>query len=215
MAAVSFSAFDASRIANVVKRVERYAGTTANGEPVPWNDAGNETLYGAVAADWTSGNTISLTPCDCEGTATGESDVTVNCQSCNLALATIAGNDSTAVSCKIAAGTLLTYALDAGGHATLVGQLPTQFVWDYRYDAQYHVFQVKVAFLFGTAVSTVSSWHDVRACTQVTAITAWQVDGTSGEIQKKTQAFYAPEVGSESAWTKIDDTTESDTTPCS
>lgn len=180
---------------------------------------GSQGYYGTAAADYTSGSTISLTPCDCNGVATGESAVTVSIPTAwgtvDLSAGTVGGSAVTGLSCKIASGTLLQYAYAANGTPYLLGLPPTQVLWDYRYDTTTHKFQVKLAYLFGTNVSTVSAWLDARACTQVTAITAWQVDGTSGEIQKKTQAFYAPEVGSESAWTKIDDTTESDPTPCS
>jgi hypothetical protein len=216
MEAVSFSPFDANRIAQSVKWVERHCPSIGTDEET--TDDFSEVYFGTAAADYTSGSTISLTPKDCNGVATGESAVTVSIPTAwgtvGLSAGTVGGSAVTGLSCKIASGTLLQYAY-AGATPYLLGLPPTQVLWDYRYDTTSHKFQVKLAYLLGTTVSTVSGWLDVRACTQVTAITAWQVDGTSGEIQKKTQAFYAPEVGSESGWTKIDDTTESDTTPCS
>jgi hypothetical protein len=52
------------------------------------------------------------------------------------------------------------------------------------------------------------------ALTEVTVLTAWQVDGTSGEIQKKTRVLKVPYAAAESGWTKIDDTTPSDPVEC-
>jgi hypothetical protein len=173
--------------------------------------------YGTAAADYSSGTTISLTPCDANGVAISSSAVTVTIPTSwgtvDL-LSAVVGGATTAVTCKIASGTLLQYASAADGTAYLLGLPPMQVLWDYQYDTSSHKFQVKLAYIFGTNVSTVSAWLDVRACTQVTAITAWQVDLTSGEVQKKTQAFYAPEVGSESAWMKIEDTEESKAIEC-
>jgi hypothetical protein len=214
MEAVSFSPFDASRIANSVKWVERHCPGIATDEERA--DDFSEIYFGTAASDYSSGSTISLTSCDANGVADGVGAVTVAIPTAwgtvNLLSATV-GGATTTVTCKIASGTLLQYAY-AGATPYLLGLPPMQVLWDYRYDTSSHTFQVKLAYLFGTNVSTVSGWMDVRACTQVTAITAWQVDGTSGEIQKKTQAFYAPEVGSESGWTKIDDTTPSDPVEC-
>jgi hypothetical protein len=164
MEAVSFSPFDASRIANAVKRVERYAGTTATGEPVPWNDGGNEVLFGTAAADWTSGNTISLTPCDSEGTATGEAALDVACpwgDGNTVALAIVGGTADVAVGCTISQNTILQYAYAADGTPTLIGVPPTELEY-IRYDsATSHNLQLRVRFLFGTGRSTFSDWIDL------------------------------------------------------
>jgi hypothetical protein len=48
----------------------------------------------------------------------------------------------------------------------------------------------------------------------VEVITAWQVDLTSGEVQKKTRAIVVLDAGTESAWTKIEDTEESKAIEC-
>jgi hypothetical protein len=197
-------------------------GTTFRQTYRPGGSSQASILYGTAAADYSSGSTISLTPCDANGVATGESAVTCSIPTSwgtvNLHSVTVAGSGTlyfeglpATAGCKLAAGTVIAYAYAASGTPYLLGDLE-QVIQDVRYNN--HFWQVKVYWIVGTAVSTVSDWLDVRACTQVTAITAWRVDSSSGEIQKKTQAFYAPEVGSESAWTKIDDTTESKPSSC-
>jgi hypothetical protein len=218
--AVNFTEAAARQIQDVVRfHLGRVQRSGIGGGRVDLHDAAEESaiLYGTAADDYSSGATISLTSCDANGVADGVGAVTVTIPTSwgtvNLLSATV-GGATTAVTCKIASGTLLQYAYAADGTAYLLGLPPMQVLWDYQYDTSSHKFQVKLAYIFGTNVSTVSAWLDVRACTQITAITAWQVDDTSGEVQKKTQAFYAPEVGSESAWTKIDDTEESKAIEC-
>ena len=171
MTAVTFSPFDAGRIADAVKWVERRAPSLAGDESIPWNDGGNEVLYGTAAADWTNGATISLTPCDCNGVATGEAAVTVTIPTAwgtvDLTKATIAGVDNVAVTCKLAAGTLLQYANDAAGNPVLVGSQPTQLQRDTRIFVDYPpVLQIRVIFAVGTTFSTVSAWMDVHTGTQ-------------------------------------------------
>jgi hypothetical protein len=121
-------------------------------------------LFGAVAADWTSGNTISLTPCDCEGTATGEAALDVACpwgDGNTVALAIVGGTADVAVGCTISQNTLLQYAYAADGTATLIGVPPTEIEY-IRYDsATSHNLQLRVRFLFGTGRSTFSDWIDL------------------------------------------------------
>jgi hypothetical protein len=83
-----------------------------------------------------------------------------------------------------------------------------------RYDATSHKLQAKFYWRVGIAVSSVSDWADVRAYSAATVVTDWREDTASGELQKKTQTIYSPEVGAESGWTKIDDTIPSLVTPC-
>ena len=174
-------------------------------------------LFGLVQTDFTSGTDISVKSCDGNGVVpTGAAAFNVKVYagggSANLGSVTVAGA-SASVSCKLATGKIIAYSY-SDGTAYLVGDV-AQIVYDVRYDATSHKLQAKFYWRVGIAVSSVSDWADVRTYSAVTAITAWQVDSTSGEIQKKTQAFYSPEVGAESAWTKIDDTQESDYVPCS
>jgi hypothetical protein len=201
MEAVSFSPFDASRIANAVKRVERYAGTTATGEPVPWNDGGNEVLFGTAAADYSSGSTISLTSCDANGVADGVGAVTVTIPTSwgtvNLLSATV-GGATTTVTCKIASGTLLQYAY-AGATPYLLGLPPTQIMVDEKMTAT--GLQIKVAWIIGTAASTVSAWMPVYALGIVVS---------SGAVRLQ----FTPTGGSATDMSTIT-TEESDVTPCS
>ena len=163
MEAVSFSPYDASRIANSVKWVERHGVSTSTGEPVPWNDGGNEVLFGTAAADYSSGTTISLTSCDANGVADGVGAVTVTIPTSwgtvNLLSATVGGVDAVTVTCKIASGTLLQYAFAANGTAYLLG-LPPTVVEFLRYDNSTYKLQQRVRWLFGTGVSTLSDWID-------------------------------------------------------
>ena len=58
-------------------------------------------------------------------------------------------------------------------------------------------------------------WADEVPITQTaTILTDWRVDGTTGEVQKKTRTIVVLDAGTESDWTKIDDTEESQATPC-
>jgi hypothetical protein len=176
--------------------------------------SGSAGFLAAVQTDFQTGTQIPVKVCDANGNTTGSAFnvyVYAGGGSADLTAVTVANASATAT-CKLAAGKIIACAY-SGADAYLLGDV-AQIVYDVRYDTSSHKFQAQVYWRVGIAVSTVSGWLDVRACTQVTAITAWQVDGTSGEIQKKTQAFYAPEVGSESAWTKIDDTTESKPSSC-
>jgi hypothetical protein len=216
VSAVGFTPQDAARIAAVVKHVERIVPPTGTGEAIPRDENfGADVFFGLVQADFTSGTDISVKHCDGNGVTEGDAlnvKVYAGGGSANLGSVIVAGA-SAAVSCKLAAGKIIAYSYSAGT-AYLVGDV-AQIVFDVRYDATSHKLQAKFYWRVGIAVSSVSDWADVRAYSAVTAITAWQVDSTSGEIQKKTQAFYSPEVGAESAWTKIDDTQESDYVPCS
>ena len=174
-------------------------------------------LFGLVQTDFTTGTDISVKSCDGNvvvptGAVAFNVKVYAGGGSADLGSVTVAGA-SAAVSCKLATGKIIAY-IYSDGTAYLVGDV-AQIVFDVRYDATSHKLQAKFYWRVGIAVSSVSDWADVRTYSAVTAITAWQVDSTSGEIQKKTQAFYSPEVGAESAWTKIDDTQESDYVPCS
>lgn len=121
-------------------------------------------LYGTAAADYSSGATISLTPCDCNGVATGAANVTVTIPTSwgtvNLLSATVGGTDAVTVTCKIASGTLLEYAYAANGTPYLLGVPPTvvEFI---RYDTSTTAFQLRVRWLIGTNVTTLSAWTDL------------------------------------------------------
>jgi hypothetical protein len=121
-------------------------------------------FFGTAAADYSSGSTISLTPCDANGVATGESAVTVTIPTSwgtvNLLSATVGGVDAVTVTCKIASGTLLQYAY-AGATPYLLGLPPTQIMVDEKMTAT--GLQIKVAWIIGTAASTVSAWMPVYA----------------------------------------------------
>jgi hypothetical protein len=119
-------------------------------------------FFGTAAADYSSGSTISLTPCDANGVATGESAVTVTIPTSwgtvNLLSATVGGT-ATTVTCKIASGTLLQYAY-AGATPYLLG-LPPTVVEFLRADTATYKLQLRVRWLFGTGVSTLSDWSDL------------------------------------------------------
>jgi hypothetical protein len=122
-------------------------------------------LYGTAAADYSSGETISLTPCDSNSVDTGENDLDVTIPddwgTVNLLSATVGGVDAVTVTCKIASGTLLQYAYAANGTPYLLG-LPPTVVEFLRYDsATSHNLQLRVQWLFGTNVSTLSDWIDL------------------------------------------------------
>ena len=55
---------------------------------------------------------------------------------------------------------------------------------------------------------------EVPNLTALSPLTAWQVDATSGEIQTKSRPILVPATGNETDWTKLDDTTESQTIEC-
>jgi hypothetical protein len=162
MEAVSFSPFDANRIAQSVKWVERHCPSIGTDEET--TDDFSEVYFGTAAADYSSGSTISLTPCDANGVATGASAETVTIPTSwgtvNLLSATV-GGATTTVTCKIASGTLLQYSFAANGTAYLLG-LPPTVVEFLRYDsATSHNLQLRVQWLFGTNVSTLSDWIDL------------------------------------------------------
>jgi hypothetical protein len=71
------------------------------------------------------------------------------------------GGATTTVTCKIASGTLLQYAFAANGTAYLLGLPPTQIMVDEKMTAT--GLQIKVAWIIGTAASTVSAWMPVYA----------------------------------------------------
>jgi hypothetical protein len=120
-------------------------------------------LYGKAAEDWTDTSPIELTPCDCNGVATGETAVAVSIPTAwgtvNLLSATVGGVDAVTVTCKIASGTLLQYAYAANGTPYLLG-LPPTVVEFLRYDSATYKLQQRVRWLFGTNVSTLSDWID-------------------------------------------------------
>jgi hypothetical protein len=173
-------------------------------------------LYGTTSGDYTSGATISLTPCDANGVATGEAAVTVTIPTSwgtvNLASATIGGT-ATAVTCKIASGELLQYAF-AGATPYLLGVKPTQIVSDPRYDASSHKYQVKVAWIFGTNSSTVSEWMDLLALSNQAIGHEVRYDTSTTAFQYRVVSAYLPEAPTQGAWTDLADIEESDTTPC-
>jgi hypothetical protein len=160
MEAVSFSPFDASRIANSVKWVERHCPGIATDEERA--DDFSEIYFGTAASDYSSGSTISLTPCDCNGVATGEAAVTCSIPTSwgtvDLLSATVGGVDDVTVTCKIASGTLLQYAYAENGTAYLLGLPPQLVIADER---DRDGIQIQVAWLFGTNVSTYSDWLPV------------------------------------------------------
>ena len=55
---------------------------------------------------------------------------------------------------------------------------------------------------------------EVPVTKTVEVITAWQVDLTSGEVQKKTRSIVVLDAGTESDWTRIEDTEESKAIEC-
>jgi hypothetical protein len=127
------------------------------------NSQAQAILYGTAAADYTTGDTLTMTPTDENGEATGAANITVGRNmswgTVNLASASIGGT-ATTVTCKIASGTLLAYTY-VGAIPYLIGLPPKQFVVDERMTATGA--EIKVAFLFGIAVSTVSAWMPVYA----------------------------------------------------
>jgi hypothetical protein len=69
---------------------------------------------------------------------------------------------------------------------------------------------------FYNSAGTLLLWDagEVPNLTALSPLTAWQVDATSGEIQTKSRPILVPATGNETAWTKLDDTTESKTIEC-
>jgi hypothetical protein len=119
--------------------------------------------YGTAAADYSSGTTISLTPCDANSIDMGEDDLDVSIPddwgTVDLLSATVGGVDDVTVTCNIASGTLLQYAYAADGTPYLLG-LPPTVVEFLRYDNSTYKLQQRVRWLFGTNVSTLSDWID-------------------------------------------------------
>jgi hypothetical protein len=179
---MDIAAFDkasAVRIARATRYVERWPAELGgpggtNGRQL---QAGTPILFATAAADYTSGATISLTPCDSNGVATGESAVTVTIPTAwgtvNLLSATVGGTDAVTVTSKIASGTLLEYAYAANDTPYLVGTPPT-VVEFMRYDPDSTKFQLRVRWLFGSNVSTLSDWVDLAESeeSEVTECTA-------------------------------------------
>ena len=121
--------------------------------------------FGVTQADFTSDDTISVKPSDAKGNvATGAVALDVyimpNQSSVNITQAEINGETVTGLSCKIPAGTLLQYAIGADGEPYLVG-LPPTVVEFMRYDPSSTKFQLRVRWLFGSNVSTLSDWIDL------------------------------------------------------
>jgi hypothetical protein len=125
--------------------------------------AEDDVFYGTAAGDYSSGITISLTPCDANSIDTGEDDLDVSIPddwgTVDLLSATVGGVDDVTVTCNIASGTLLQYAYAADGEPYLLG-LPPTVVEFLRYDNATYKLQQRVRWLFGTNVSTLSDWID-------------------------------------------------------
>jgi hypothetical protein len=162
--AVNFTEAAARQIQDVVRHhLGRVQRSSIGSGRVDLHDDGIEAiLYGTAAADYSSGTTISLTPCDANSIDTGEDDLDVSIPddwgTVNLLSATVGGVDDVTVTCKIASGTLLQYAF-AGATPYLLG-LPPTVVEFLRYDNSTYKLQQRVRWLFGTNVSTLSDWID-------------------------------------------------------
>ena len=121
--------------------------------------AEDDVFYGTAAGDYSSGSTISLTPCDANSIDTGEDDLDVSIPddwgTVDLLSATVGGVDDVTVTCNIASGTLLQYAYAADGTPYLLGLPPTQALKDWWVDADTLKVVYAVFWLFGTAASTV------------------------------------------------------------
>jgi len=158
---VNFTEAAARQIQDVVRHhLGRVQRSGIGGGRVDLHDAADESaiLYGTAAADYSSGSTISLTSCDANGVADGVGAVTVTIPTSwgtvDLLSATV-GGATTAVTCKIASGTLLQYAYAADGTPYLLGLPPTQALKDWWVDADTLKVVYAVFWLFGTAASTV------------------------------------------------------------
>jgi hypothetical protein len=71
---------------------------------------------------------------------------------------------------------------------------------DVRYDTENHKLQ--------KSTDGGSNWTDILTAVSITTLTDWQYNATSEDIEEKTRSAYVLEAGSESSWTKIDDTDE-------
>jgi hypothetical protein len=159
--------------------------------------------YGSIVTDFSSGDSVTVKPCTIDGIVdTAAESFTVylmpDQSSVDLTSVTIAGASATASACELPEDSVIAYQYGSDGNY-IVGE-PVYFISDLRYDTTSHKIQAKVQWLVGTVASVESEWLDVREATEVTGvITAWQVDSTSGEVQKKTRTIYALEAGTESA----------------
>ena len=205
--AVNFTEGAARQIQDVVRhhrgRVQRSSIGSGRYDLSGGGTEESAILYGTAAADYSSGATISLTSCDANGVADGVGAVTVTIPTSwgtvNLLSATVGGVDAVTVTCKIASGTLLQYASTANGTAYLLGLPPTQIMVDEKMTAT--GLQIKVAWIVGTNVSTVSAWMPVYALGIVVS---------SGAVRLQ----FTPTGGSATDMSTIT-TEESDVTPCS
>ena len=174
--------------------------------------------YGSIVTDFASGASVLVKPCTIDGvTDTAAESITVylmpDQSSVDLTSVTVAGASATASACKLPENSVIAYQYGSDGNY-IVGE-PVYFISDLRYDTTSHKLQARVQWLVGTVASVESGWLDVREATEVAGvITAWQVDSTSGEVQKKTRTIYALEAGTESDWTKIEDTVPSKEISC-
>jgi hypothetical protein len=134
---------------------------------------------GQSGSDYSSGSTISLTPCDANSIDTGEDDLDVSIPddwgTVDLLSATV-GGATTAVTCKIASGTLLQYAAAADGTAYLLGLPPKQVLKDWWINNTTLKVIYAVYWLFGTNASTVS---EVEVST---ALKSKTIDCTTGQV---------------------------------
>jgi hypothetical protein len=151
------------QFADVVAEQSAYLGSgQAGAAKILWKQSGTGTVWAVVAlagagggkalllgkpaATWTSGSTITLTPCDSAGVATGDPNVTVQA---GWTLPTGA---------NIPTSTIIPYELAADGKFYVIGT-PTWVVTDVTYDATNHVFNKTYALIF--AASSTSSTNYV------------------------------------------------------
>jgi hypothetical protein len=112
---------------------------------------------GKPTAAWTTGATITLTPCDAAGVANGLANVTVQ------AGWTLPANTN------IPTTAIIPYQMAADGKFYVLGQ-PRVVMTSFQYDTGTHTLQQKVRFDFGAFSTTESSaWVDITTAKDCTA----------------------------------------------
>ena len=119
--------------------------------------------FGKATANWTSGATITLDPCDIAGTDNGKANVDVYLKTSkaseSVTTATIAGS-SEGVSCQIDQNTIVPYVKGSDGYYYVLG-MKKQIMTEWRYYASDPTFRIegKVRFDWGLFCTSESGWE--------------------------------------------------------
>ena len=172
----------AGRFADATRYVERlpdFIGSTGENRAQIIQGQESPILYGLPSAAWSSGATITLTPCDLAGTATGADDVDVNLIADGSSYSIVnydAGGGSAATGCTIPTTAIVAYTVIGDGTAYVVGEPAVVFPspTDAFFRSISGKLQMRVRFQIGGALSTLSNWLDMVQSTpsKETACTA-------------------------------------------